>query len=291
MNYALSSSSLLMILFFTYASVEAQTLDTADNASMAESMDSAAQAFEKMKAQYRAASPDGYKQWAELRHFNISYNAPPKAAAAGKIAAGPQPAAPQQQAKTPSYTYIFQTKDSTSPCGGLVFALRRDMSDLGLSECPTPFDSGSVKGALFSYGGDAVKHNNTFTAQALGALNYSWEGFDPNNHFFQPIYTSAGIYGSTNTILNSSKSLTKNDTEVYTYGLLGSLGIAPPNRGLYQNFTFSAGGVSNDVTYTNAFSEAIRYTTAWGDLWLAKPIPINPLPLFTALRSQPHWSV
>jgi hypothetical protein len=57
MNYALSSSSLLMILFFTYASVEAQTLDTADNASMAESMDSAAQAFEKMKAQYRAASP------------------------------------------------------------------------------------------------------------------------------------------------------------------------------------------------------------------------------------------
>jgi hypothetical protein len=153
------------------------------------------------------------------------------------------------------------------------------MSDLGLSECPTPFDSGTVKGALFSYGGDAVKHNNTWTAQALGALNYSWEGWDPKNDFFQPIYFSTGLYGSTNTILNSAKSLTKNNTEVYTYGLMGSLGIAPPNRGLYQNFNFSVGGVSNDLTNINAYNETIRYTPAWGDLWLAKPISIDPLPL------------
>jgi hypothetical protein len=71
MKYAFKASFLPLIIYFILPGALAQTLDTADDASMAESMDQAAQAFEKMKAQYAAASPGGYKQWAEKRAYPV----------------------------------------------------------------------------------------------------------------------------------------------------------------------------------------------------------------------------
>ena len=223
MKYMLLGTAPLIVYCLASSTSRAQTLDTADNASMAGSMDQAIQAVEKMKAEYKSADPAAYERWAKSRHFDVRYNAPKQLTATGKPATGVQPTTPQQtQTKPASYTFIFQNKSSDSPCGGLIFSLRRDITDLGLSKgCPTPFDDKSVNGALFSYGGNAVNHNDTWTAQALGALNYSWTGFDPSNHSSQLTGFNTGIYVSTSTILNSAKIFTKNNTEVYTYGLMG----------------------------------------------------------------------
>lgn len=271
MRYIRHSTLLLPLLFLHHSTTVAQTLDTADDASMAESMDQAVQGLAKMRADYEKNSPAGFERWAKKHNFNISYNHPAKV--------------PDQtgKAKKNDYTYLIQTKNSTSGCGGLVVALRRDMNDLGVSPCPTAITDSSVKGALVSYGGDAVKHNNTWTTQALGALVYNWQGFDPKNTAIQPLYVSTGLYASTSTILNSSSNFTKNNTEVFTYGLLGHVGFAPPLSGvlhnLYNNFGLSIGGVSNDISHKIAYNETLQYLPVSSDLGISQPIPISTLPL------------
>jgi hypothetical protein len=156
------------------------------------------------------------------------------------------------------------------------------MNDLGLSDgCPKAYDANGVKGALLSYGGDAVKHNDTWTAQALGALLYSTDfRGDKEYPAYQIQNMNVGIYASTNTILNSSKSLQKNDTQVYTYGFLGAIAFEPPHFiGLYHNFNVNIGGVTNDVTNTVDYNETIQYSPSWEEFGIAYPSQVGSLPL------------
>jgi hypothetical protein len=140
---------------------------------MFESLDQNAKALQKSMDDAKKADPDGFKKWQQSRKFNLSYR--PTASTSGGNGAARQTKATQPTpAKAPSYTYLFKNQNDLSSCGGLIVALRRDMSDLGLSNgCPKPFDANGVTGALLSYGSDAVKHNDTWTAQGLGALLYS----------------------------------------------------------------------------------------------------------------------
>jgi hypothetical protein len=283
MQFRLICSVALLFTFTSGTGASAQSLDKSDDASMSESLDQNVIALQKSMDDAKKANPAFFKKWEQSRKFNLSYRPTGSPSAlGGKGSTQPTVATQPTPPKAPSYTYLFKNQNDLSSCGGLIVALRRDMSDLGLSNgCPKPFDANGVKGALLSYGGDAVKHNDTWTAQGLGALLYSTD-FHPDK--LDPAYQlqnmNFGLYGSTNTILNSAKSLIKNNTQVYTYGILGAVAFEPPHFiGLYHNFNFSAGGVSNDITNVIAYNETIQYTPSWEQYWIDYPIPIGSLPL------------
>jgi hypothetical protein len=210
-------------------------------------------------------------------------NPPPTAKAAPASVQQPAAAAPKPPAG-PKYTFLSKTPNDLSPCGGVIFVLRRDMNDLGSSPdgCPTPFNSDGVKGALFSYGNDLSKHNGTWTAQGLAALLYNTEPrLDLNSPSYSLLGFNFGPFVGSNTVLNSAKSQSKSNTEVWNYGLIGSAEFAPPQGiGLYHNFNFSAGVVSNDLTNVSAFNQTIQYSPAWAAFYIARPFEVGTLPLY-----------
>jgi hypothetical protein len=190
-------------------------------------------------------------------------------------------------AKTPpKYTFLYHAQNDLSPCAGLVFSLRRDLNELGVTgDCPQPFDAGGVKGALFSFGSDAVAHNETWTAQGLAAITYSTNPklFYPSNPANAPGYSLEGLtfgpYFSTNTILNTAKSKLKSNTQVYNYGGLAGITFAPAyGIGLYNNFVFSVAGTSNDLTNVSSLDEMIQYAPVLAPyFWNVNPIGSFPI--------------
>jgi hypothetical protein len=63
--------------------------------------------------------------------------------------------------------------------------------------------------------------------------------------------------------------------------VLGSAEFAPPHTiGLYHNFNFSAGGVSNDLTNVTAFNETIQYSPAWVEYYIARLFEVGTIPLY-----------
>jgi hypothetical protein len=184
----------------------------------------------------------------------------------------------------PSYTYLWQANvHDKSKCGGLIFVLRRDMDDLGTDiwGCPTPFDDDSVKGAIFSYGNNLSGHNQKWTVQGLAALLYSTEPeFHPELPSYSLINLNIGPYFSADTILNSSKAKSEDNTEVLTYGIIGSASFMPPHTlGIWHNFDVKVGVVSDQLTNSTSLNGTLQYSPASADLYFARPFRVPQVPL------------
>jgi hypothetical protein len=225
-------------------------------------------------------------KYIQEHHIRVDPNKSPSSSDATTSPPAQSTKAPSA-AKTPSYTFLTQLPSDYSKCGGVIFALRRKLSDLGLSgSCPTPYNDPSVNGALFSYGGDAVGHNQTWTVQGLATLLYSTNPILPRpyNAAEAPAYSLEGLtfgpYFQSNTILNSSKTKSSGNTEAFSYGALGGITYAPTSGiGLYHNFEFSLGGTTNTLTHVGSYSQMLQYVPVLDPIFWA-PNRIGQLPLY-----------
>ena len=153
------------------------------------------------------------------------------------------------------YTFLSRDESDLNGCGGLIFALRQDLADLGADSygggCPKAY-SKSLKGAIFSFEDDRIAGNKIWNAKGLAALMFN-KYFNPvsgaNDSTYQLFSMSIGGYAGTNTVLNSSVAKAKSNSEIFNYGGAVELAFGPTmGNGTTWNVNGYLGGATNALT-------------------------------------------
>jgi hypothetical protein len=213
-----------------------------------------------------AASSDAQKP-ASAKNKTKTLSAAASAALAAKAPPAASPGSPAPKTDTPN--------SILGGCPGLGFTLRKSWTDIDYGTCPTEVDKAT--GAMLSYSGDQIKHNDAWSAQGTAALIYAPVANGP---------FATGVYTSVNKLTNSSKTLASSDIDTLGYGAFIQYAVDSSSANAYamNYFRLRAGVVDDNVKATTNANIVAEWMPVYDDgtIKLHNPIPI-PIPGTLAL--------
>lgn len=196
-----------------------------------------------------------------------------KALSGAALAAATPKAAPPAASPGSSTPKTDTPNSILGGCPGLGFTLRKSWTDIDYGTCPTEVDKAT--GAMLSYSGDQIKHNDAWSAQGTAALIYAPVANGP---------FSTGIYTSINKLTNSSKTLASSDIDTLGYGAFIQYAVDTSSANAYamNYFRLRAGVVDDNVKVTTNANIVAEWMPVYdnGTIRLHTPISIPGLALF-----------
>jgi hypothetical protein len=205
-----------------------------------------------------AASSDTQKP-APAKKNAKTLSAAASAAIAAKAPPTASPGSPAPKTDTPN--------SILGGCPGLAFTLRKSWTDIDYGACPQ--DVGKATGAMLSYSGDQIKHNDAWSAQGTAALVYSPTA---NGSF------ATGIYTSVTKLTNSSKTLASSDIDTLGYGafIQYSVDNSIPDVADWKNyFRLRTGVVNDNIKVTTNANIVAEWMPVYNDGTIMLHTPIS----------------
>lgn len=190
-----------------------------------------------------------------------------KALSGAALAAATPKAAPPAASTGSSTPPTDNPNSILGGCPGLAFTLRKSWTDIDYGACPQ--DAGKATGAMLSYSGDQIKHNDAWSAQGTAALVYSPVA---NGSF------ATGVYTSINKLTNSSKTLASSDIDTLGYGAFIQYAVdnSIPDVADWKNyFRLRAGAVNDNVKVTTNANVVAEWMPVYNDGTIKLHTPIS----------------